>query len=152
MTADKISIEEGDLLLSSDPEAFRCHQCNCVSLKAAGLAFQIFKRYPQTNTYQHHKSKPSTPGTADVFMEERIVNLYAQYQPGKAPSERKKRLTWFQSALLDMLEKVPPRSSFAFPFLIGCGLAGGDWSEYYKILCGFSQHDNVRHVTIYKLS
>lgn len=38
--------------------------------------------------------------------------------------------------------------SFAFPWLVGCGLAGGDWETYHSMIESFAEH---RHVVLYQL-
>ena len=149
----KYIIKQGDLLLAN--EDFKCHQCNCTTFTAKGLASQMFKKYPGANVYAiKHKIAPSIPGTVDVFPEG-VINLYGQYSPGKASMKTKKESTmqrrdWFQQCLNDMLEKVPSGSTFAFPLGIGCGLAGGDWKEYEKILQEFSQNPRVKQVCVYQ--
>lgn len=153
-STSKFEIKKGDLLLAT--EDFKCHQCNCVSTKSLGLASYLFDKYPTTNTYLKHKIAPSIPGTADVFKEEGVANLYGQYQPGSAMRRGvletfSQRHEWLRSALQDMLLKVPPNSSFAFPYMIGCSLAGGQWSHYKKILEEFAQDERVKRVVVYSL-
>lgn len=141
---------KGDLLEA--PEDFRCHQCNCVTTKAVGLAHTIFERYYTVNTYKGRLITRSIPGTADVFLEERVVNLYGQYAPGKCnPRDYPQRRVWFWDALMDMLEKVPKGSTFAFPYKIGCGYAGGEWLEYEAMLQKFSEDPRVAKVVIYSI-
>jgi len=45
-----MKIVRGNILDATDPVI--AHQCNCVSTKAAGLAAQIFDRFPLSDTYQ----------------------------------------------------------------------------------------------------
>jgi hypothetical protein len=40
--------------------------------------------------------------------------------------------------------------SFAFPWRVGCGAAGGAWYQYLEMIKDFS--DKVKDVTIYRLS
>ncbi|MGH8711572.1 MAG: hypothetical protein ACREVA_09710, partial [Burkholderiales bacterium] len=35
-----------------------------------------------------------------------------------------------------------------FPYGIGCGLAGGDWNEYKKLLEGFAEQVSVNGVAV----
>lgn len=153
MAGEKIRSTTGDLLAAV--EDFKCHQCNCVSVGSMGLASLVFRRYPRTNTYPGHRTKHSAPGTADVFLEEGVVNLYAQYAPGPSKGSadtQSRREAWFRSALEDALSKAPARSTFAFPRGIGCGLAGGDWDRYLAMLREFANDPRVAQVVVYSLS
>eukprot|EP00933_Yihiella_yeosuensis_P006707 TRINITY_DN111463_c0_g1_i1.p1 TRINITY_DN111463_c0_g1~~TRINITY_DN111463_c0_g1_i1.p1 ORF type:complete len:219 (+),score=49.59 TRINITY_DN111463_c0_g1_i1:71-727(+) len=100
-----------------------------------------------------------------------IINMFGQFAPGK-PNRSKtgpvtskgitsaadvvdnaaQRLTWFQAGLQQIAE-LPGIQSIAFPYLIGCGLAGGDWSKYEQALEEFSKvvEPHGIEVVIYKL-
>lgn len=92
------------------------------------------------------------PGTYRLFAaadQPTIVCLMAQWAPGRPgayahvypePPEGQKdtaeqRLAWFEEALTSFLTEVDRAGrSVCLPYHIGCGLAGGDWTEYQKIL------------------
>lgn len=38
---------------------------------------------------------------------------------------------------LKLISQIPNLESIAFPYMIGCGLARGDWSSYLKMLENF---------------
>lgn len=141
-----IVFKEGDILYAE--EDYICHQCNCVTVKSKGLSSQIFTNFPETDTYKYHSYLKSTPGTIKIFHRLGIINMFAQYQPGKVVSEKQDRVMWFKRCLDKILKHTPENSSFAFPYGIGCGLAGGDWKTYLALLRDFSKH---RNVVIYKL-
>jgi len=146
----KFTIISGNLLDAT--EDFKCHQCNCVTTKSKGLSSSIFSKYPNTNTYKNHNLHKSIPGTIDVFLDCGVINLYAQYLPGKAViKEKELRLWWFELCLQAIIDHLPPDKSYAFPYGIGCGLAGGRWEDYFKLIEQFSHHPNIKHVSIYKL-
>lgn len=146
----KISEISGDLLDAT--EDFKCHQCNCVTMKSKGLSSLMFSKYPSANTYKRHNIHKSVPGTIDVFLDCGVINLYAQYLPGKAgKDEQELRLWWFEMCLQAVIDHVPPGKSYAFPYGIGCGLAGGNWTEYSVLLKKFANHENIKKVTIYEL-
>lgn len=119
----------GDIL--SIKKGVICHQCNCVMTeynKKGGLAKAIFNTYPQTDTYK--KSIKRQVGTNDIINVSKkltIVNMYAQYNKGYDSKEN--RLEWFESCL----NKIPYEDIY-MPYKIGCGLGGGKWEEYLKIL------------------
>lgn len=115
------------------------------------------------------------PGTFHVFRKSEkpaVVALFAQWCPGKLPSRYeypplpsdleketyKKRLVWFRKSLYALgehLEKYHGDNehvSIAIPYKIGCGLAGGNWTEYERILKEFEiDYKHLLSLTIYKL-
>lgn len=117
------------------------HQTNCVSKGSSGLARQLFKKYPWANVYQQRRNR-STPGTIDFRSngEKVIAAFYSQYYPGKSkhPNDSPQhRLLYFRNCLQALSKKE--YSSVAFPYGIGCGLAGGDWKVYYNEIVAFSK-------------
>lgn len=141
-----LSIIEGDLLDAT--EDYIVHQCNCVSTQPRGIAKQIFQKYSFANTYTN--SHKRIPGTCDVI--DNVVNMYAQYYPSiaKYPNDNSnKRIYWFNLCLEDMLSKIKPNSTIAMPYLIGCGLAGGNWLIYEKLIENFSNKYKI-NIKLYK--
>ncbi len=81
-----------------------------------------------------------------------VVCLFGQHRPGKLntpyfnnypesnpPESAVSRLTWFKDALHSFVADLPDlegdeRYVLKFPYKIGCGLAGGNWNDYYKVL------------------
>ena len=41
-------------ILELDPEIYICHQCNCESVQALGLAKAIFDKYPDSDIYSYN--------------------------------------------------------------------------------------------------
>eukprot|EP00931_Biecheleriopsis_adriatica_P016655 TRINITY_DN12226_c0_g1_i2.p2 TRINITY_DN12226_c0_g1~~TRINITY_DN12226_c0_g1_i2.p2 ORF type:complete len:227 (-),score=49.76 TRINITY_DN12226_c0_g1_i2:75-728(-) len=99
-----------------------------------------------------------------------IINMFAQFCPGKAnrgssgPVEYKglesspdvvdnaaQRLTWFKAGL-QQISEISGLESVAFPHQIGCGLAGGKWSDYKAALDDFCESVEPRgvRVVVYK--
>ena len=154
-----IQIKNADLLDAT--EDYICHQCNCVTTTPYGLSAQIFKKFPFANSYAQRQSNPGTrnfarpdtqaaPGTIDVCGN--IINMYAQYGPGKANSfndSYEQRKTWFKHGLTQIGVLKP--KSLAFPYNIGCGLAGGIWSEYEAMLTQFAHDHPGIQVVLYKI-
>lgn len=114
------------------PGAVLAHQCNCVTRRAAGLAAAVFARAPDANDYARPDAR-RTPGTAAVHGG-RVANLYAQRGPGRpaAGDSADQRLRWFETALDDLVSKLPTddKTAVLFPYGIGCGLARGRWADY----------------------
>ena len=154
-----IQIKNANLLDAT--EDYICHQCNCVTTTPYGLSAQIFQKFPYANTYVQRKLNPglrnfarpdtqSVPGTIDVIGN--VINLYAQYGPGKPNGfndSYEQRKSWFRQCLAQIAALSP--KSLAVPYQIGCGLAGGVWSEYEAMLNEFVQNNAGVKVVLYKL-
>jgi O-acetyl-ADP-ribose deacetylase (regulator of RNase III) len=140
---------DGDLL-NCDAK-YIAHQCNCISKSAGGLAFYLFKKYPYSNIYScrdyNDSSTFDTLGTIKISgngKDQRyIINMFSQYDPG-SPNNDYSKLDGFKARennfkkCLDEILKIKNLESIAFPKFIGCGLAGGNWEHYYKMLEEFS--------------
>jgi len=114
-----------------------------VTTYAKGLSALIFKKYPYGNVYKNEIKR--TPGTIIVRGQEGknqlIINLFGQFTPGKpkktGQDSQEGRAKSFQQALNQILA-LKNLKSLAFPYRIGCGLGGGIWSEYEKMLNAFA--------------
>ncbi len=159
-----IPIIKGNILTvktNDNSQIFICHQINCVTTYAAGLAKAIYDEYPETNIYK--KGVNRKPGdcicshTSDGKI---IVQLAGQNKPGKYESVNndkiktaEMRLEWMQQALQKLStlinegefeENNKHPNLFLFPAGMGCGLAGGNWSDYLKLIEEFAaRHPNT---------
>lgn len=131
------------------------HQCNCFTWVAAGLAQAVFEKFPYANIYKDRKpvgdenGKIDKPGTIIIKgngIEQRyIINLLGQYYPGRPKykdSQKdgfKTRKKYFFSGLKE-IAKINDLDSIAFPWQIGCGIAGGNWDEYKELIDKFAIH------------
>jgi O-acetyl-ADP-ribose deacetylase (regulator of RNase III) len=152
------TIKDGDLLYATEP--YICHQCNCTSVgNAAGIARVIFDTFPFADIYKD-RDGIDTPGTIAVAKTPggaapSVVNILGQFYPGGLAYEnssidgRQARRKYFKLALWEMAKTLKGRS-FAFPWRIGCGIAGGDWGDYLGILKSFESYIDG-DVTIYRL-
>lgn len=153
-----VRIIEGDLTNSS--EQYIVHQCNCVTRGAKGLAKILFEKFPKSDCYRRRKGRPrgaiyNKPGTVSVASGERVVNLFGQVGPGRPRAgsrddTREKRLGYFVSGLRSIFQ-FSNLKSIAFPFQIGCGLAGGSWSDYLAAIEAEAARNPSVRVVIYKL-
>ncbi len=152
-------IIEGDLLQATEDAIVQ--QCNCVANKPHGLSSVIFEKWPEADCYsireQGEKDKPGSIIVKECEDGKMVINLIGQYYPGKARwknDDAAKRLAWFKRGLQvigTFLIDTHRISSIAFPFRIGCGLAGGNWDDYSGAIENFAnQYPNVS-VKIYKL-
>lgn len=166
-------------------ETILCHQCNCVTKKAAGLAKQIFDRWPRSDIYRLSNRMHEVAGSIlfsnnmPMFWDNGngleliskdgpdICNMFAQIYPGKPRwgiDSKEKRLVYFRSCLDALLDHhfadysgsgiggkdENIHNTYAFPYKIGSGLAGGEWDKYLKQIEKFAKRITT-HVTIYKI-
>lgn len=133
-------IKECDLL-ESDCK-YIVHQTNCITTNAAGLAKILFEKYPHANIYKDRKS-PDIPGTIKICgngeNQRYIINLMGQYYPGRDRDAPLKRKQWFFQGLRN-IANIDDIQNIGFPYEIGCGLAGGNWDEYYKMITIFADY------------
>ena len=134
---------DGDLT-TFDKADILAHQCNTVTLHAKGLSAAIFKAHPEADMYRKRGVVRKT-GEISVHVigsGQRVVNMYAQRNPGK-PREKDDlaadRVRHFKSCLARMVAlRDTITKGVAFPYLIGCGLAGGDWKVYRRMIEEFA--------------
>lgn len=161
---NKLETVCGDLLTSK--EDYIIQQCNCISVKPHGLSKYIaekrgcdpysIRRCVGNKNLAVEKDR-AIPGT--IYVKDSVICLFAQYgmgQPYMYNNKNKQwrdgyqnRLQWFTEALekIPLLEPTP--KSLGVPFKIGCGLAGGNWKQYKKILEEFSDKFGIA-IKIYK--
>ena len=101
-----------------------------------------------------------------------VACLLSQFYPGRPGNYWKKvytyddgkdiddsclnRLKWFKEALIDLAAQLksskPGKINVAFPYKIGCGLAGGHWNLYEKAIKDWEQtHLKSYNIYIVKL-
>lgn len=134
-------------LVDFDQAKYIAHQCNCVTNKSAGLAKSVFSRFPYADIYSG-RTAHGKPGTIIVKGNGKnnrfIINMLGQFYPGPSRySNNNKdgyqaRQAYFTQCLLEVA-KIPQLESIAFPYKIGCGMAGDDWDFYLNRLIQFNQ-------------
>lgn len=170
-----LSTENGDLLNSA---AFVIvHQTNCVTRRSHGLAASVFRKWPATDIYRERGgSSPNISSICDrgvpgsLIIKKRdsnkfVANLMGQVAPGKPGAwaaryqidpqtdTAERRLQYFKNGLDELRKFVVDRNitTVAMPWMIGCGLAGGDWAKYQQIIEDFANDLKSCKVTLYKL-
>lgn len=138
-----IPIINGDILTPNDSVngVIVCHQVNCQGYMGAGLALQVKKSHP--NVYRLYKDKctqiaAGIGGLGDVqfcccisssgYI---IANIFGQDKCG-----RDKQYTDY-NALRSALQHIAaafPSYTVRIPFMMGCGLGGGDWNVVSQII------------------
>lgn len=148
-----LTVIEGNIL--SAKEEYIAHQCNCVTTHALGLAKIIFEKWSYADCYMIRWSHDK-PGTIEVRgngKENRfIVNMFGQFNPGKPynpddPVDGYQARKKFFIDCMKQIGELKPKS-VALPWGIGCGLAGGDWTFYKKVVDKFAENYNI---TLYKI-
>jgi len=130
-----VEIVNDDLLNAK--EVIICHQCNCTTSTPAGLALSIVKKYPSADVYKH-RTKQSTPGTITLISiddKRSVIAMFAQINPSyplNADSTNARKY-YFQQCL-DEIDSMKLNECVAMPYLIGCGMAGGNWNSYLEML------------------
>lgn len=115
------------------------HQVNCMGVMGAGFARYVRDTYPQC--YQSYrefclavKDNPqSLLGKIYIYegIEDIIINMFSQCYYG-----RQQRYTDYAAMELALQEvrQLYPDDTIIAPYMIGCGLAGGDWSIVSQLL------------------
>jgi O-acetyl-ADP-ribose deacetylase (regulator of RNase III) len=129
--------ETGDLI-NEDYPVF-CHQVNCKGVMGAGIAKQIKNTYPEV--YKEYKdicnNDKAILGVCHFTKthDGRIcIDMFAQDGYGKDKCYTS--YSAFRSCLRGIRHFLTytNRNSVAFPFGIGCGLAGGDWNKIEEMI------------------
>ena len=123
------------------------------------LAIQAHRPQPGTAVV----SRPSLSTTGPL-----VVGLFGQYDFGKSyyrsyrpqykiPETKQLREQWFQNGLNLLRDWMVNNKcnnkdfKIGFPYKIGCGLAGGIWNNYIKMIDTFNNQINCQ-VNIYHLT
>lgn len=149
-------------------------QLNCIGVNGRGLAKAVATAFPYADAYATRQPSGtwgvaaaasfSRPGSIDVcrpagrFAGPVVLNMYSQWEmgaplkynrvpaPGSLPDSLEQRERWFQECL-DAVSRVDPLpTSIAFPMHIGCGLGGGRWQNYERMIHAFAA--NHPHVSV----
>lgn len=108
-----------------------CHQTNCIGA-TGGLAGAIFNKWPEAkNDYLHDVKtfKEGLLGTVSISVISdtlTLVNMFAQ--SGVSHKNKATQYSAFGACLYDLKAFYNNPTEIYFPYLIGCGLGGGDWN------------------------
>lgn len=130
-------VVDGDLL--DVTEGLIAHQVNCRGVMGAGVARVIAKRYSGVEqAYRDHCGgiEPlSLLGTVHLAFATPVLlvaNVFGQLNTGRGLQTDYTAVRDALSDLSDRLRIGPP--TLNVPYMMGCGLAGGDWDTYSAIL------------------
>lgn len=169
-------IRSGNLLDAS--EEVIVQQCNCFAVRPYGLSKSIADKFEHGDHYASRrgigrknlavKEDRDEPGTTVIIKgKPYIACIMGQWQTGKINSSsykgedgiddysdtRKNRETWFRYGLSALGQWCIENNikSVAFPYMIGCGLGGGNWKTYLEMIDDFQKFYSSLKVVIYKL-
>lgn len=122
---------EGDILDITRGTIF--HQVNCRGA-VGGLAGALYSKYPRA--FDPYFSAVNSIGTANfgscilgyASPDLVICHVFGQIDPGPNTELR------FVRMALDQSKSLPLYRPLYAPYLMGCGLGGGDWPEYLTAL------------------
>lgn len=147
-------------------------QTCCTALRPHGLSETIAKRWSSVDPYGKRTKYKGNWATADsrpavgsiqVYPNPdgpQVICAFAQYthgKPGKyqdplmipVSDTTDDRLLNFKVCLERIAELKP--KSLGFPWKIGCGLAGGNWSQYFDAIHTWASKHPETQVIFYKL-
>lgn len=156
-----IPIKEGDIT-QTDHDII-VQQVNCLGVMGAGLAKTILRHFPNVkNEYlefhrsqlQKNSSKEALLGMVNYVATgngKTIANVFGQV--GIRMGAADKKVYTVNEALLSGIRQVKEYAeandlTVAIPTYIGCGLAGGDWSEIHEGIESIFSDSDVQ-VTLY---
>ena len=157
-----VYIRGGDLTEWKETDAI-VHQCNCLAVTSHGLSAEIAHKYWWADPYHHRKPERrrnlavkehrAQPGSIQIMKNPQgkkpdVIILYAQWDFGVGDKYYRRvsdgyedtyeeREKWFRQCL-DELGKCDQYQTLAFPYKIGCGLAGGNWENYLVMINDFT--------------
>lgn len=136
-----MKFEKGNIVTGTYP--IFCHQVNCRKRMRSGLARQIRNKYPEVYQEYMKIENPMLGYILPVFATDgRIcINMFAQ--EGYGINKRYTDYTAFKNCLKAITgfiadHHIKDDIPIAFPYGIGCGLAGGDWYVIKGMLKDFS--------------
>jgi len=127
-------------LLTSDCDVI-IHQSNCQMGFGSGIAGQIRQIYPEA--YEAFKADTREPTMKLGFYSDaisngkHIFNMYSQYNYGRDTSvvyTNYDAITHGLNQILPVVKSLYPEAKIGLPYLIGCGLANGDWNKVRLII------------------
>ncbi len=162
MQEKEMDIVEGDLFEAKADVVM--HQCNCMCVWGAGVALKMKEVFPEAyeadRVTMPNKWKFGQTSHAEIKRENPmgvkwVYNLYGQVNYGY-----RMRMTGypeferaFAQALWQLDKKYPEHCEIAIPYLIGCGLAGGDPKIITMMIDRqVKKYGDKFHVTAYRLN
>lgn len=110
------------------------HQVNCRRVMGAGLALQIRRRYPR-HYAEYLQTEPRLGGALATQVAPGLYVAGVYGQDGYGRGRRQTDYAMLRDGLLEVAALARgTRLPVYLPYLIGCGLAGGDWEVVSNII------------------
>lgn len=148
---------EGNILQSNVPVII--HQCNCFHKMGSGFAKTLRQKYPcvyesDKNTKYGDKGKLGGFSLAKIQNEpylKYVFNLYSQYKYGT--NKKYTDYCALEEGIAQILYwcQLKGINRVGIPYLIGCGLAGGDKQTVLQILLKVQKQFEQIQIQLYKL-
>lgn len=157
----KLIHKDGNLLTATDVMVIG-HQANCQNTFGAGIAKSIKEMYPKAyhaDTMAYKDGKAILGNYSFCHLGngpiKKIFNLYGQHLYGKGKRQTNydalyNALEGMKNYLVENDEDLPV-PNVGFPYLMGCGLANGDWRIVERLI-EVAFHNYEGDVVIYKFN
>lgn len=138
---------KGNLLES--PVQIIAHQVNCLGIMGGGIALQIKKKWPKVfeeykefiEDWEYCNGGELPLGhcyTVNISKGRTVANIFGQNGIGGAATDydavRKAFIELHEYLISDKLYRYDSQIPVGIPYKMGCGLGGGDWDTYRKML------------------
>lgn len=170
-----LELKEQNILAAT--EDYIVHQCCCTACKPHGLSATLATTFPHSNIYAlrrpikqglnfaRSEDQPKAGTTMIVgngTTERYVAALFGQvamgkpgrYNSGGLPDSSEDRQKYFKLALDDLAKQIQTtatKASLAFPYRVGCGLAGGNWEIYSAMLESYAAEHPLFKIVLYRL-
>jgi hypothetical protein len=140
---DMLAVTEGILF----------HQVNCQGVMGGGIAYALAQKFPGLERDYHEMCKKynfeQEQLLGKVFMWKASDKLYIANVFGQGNVSRRERMTSYDATcnaferIRLSMDKTPSyvfakyADRFFFPFKMGCGLGGGEWTIYSAIIAHY---------------
>jgi O-acetyl-ADP-ribose deacetylase (regulator of RNase III) len=130
ITKDLLSVDKGII----------CHQCNCRGSMGAGIALAIKRKWPHVydgyrKVFEEQGLKLASLHMVRITDELYVANMMCQDEyGGKRVNTNYNAVALAFSKLHKYKEENLKNSTIYIPYKMGCGLAGGNWKEYTRIV------------------
>jgi O-acetyl-ADP-ribose deacetylase (regulator of RNase III) len=131
------------------------HCCNAFGVMGAGIARQIAATFP--DAYKAYIKALGTKGNVDNLgtfsvSESGVINLVGQLHVGR--QHRQVHYGAIAAAFVEIKEHLNNQTDpvkLGMPYLMGCGLAGGDWDVMVELITECLYKEAGFDITIYRL-
>lgn len=146
-------------LFNSNEINYIFHQCNCFKAMKSGFAKSLVELYPEAkiaddNSSNIPKNKLGSFSFAPINSISKpnlkgVYNIYGQFNFGTDKIQTDYNA--LNSGLLASVKSIKQNSIIGIPYLIGCGLAGGNCQTVLNILQNIENNNPHISFTLFKI-